>query len=62
MRGMNYTRATDTPSTAGSTSSYVAEALAKQAALRPARTPPKQLELTPVLPRMHKPGRKRRKV
>ena len=46
-----------------STNSYVEEALAKQAASRPPKTPPKLMPVTPTLPRIPKPkGRRRRKV
>jgi hypothetical protein len=40
--------------------SYVREALAKQAANRPAKTPPKPLPVTPALPRVPKPHKRRR--
>ena len=44
-------------------SSYISEALAKQAALRPPKSPPKLLPPIPTLPRIPKPpGRRRRKV
>jgi hypothetical protein len=39
---------------------YVREALAKQAAIRPARTPPKRMPVTPTLPEVPKPHRRRR--
>jgi hypothetical protein len=38
---------------------YVREALARQAAIRPARTPPKLMPLTPTLPKVPKPHRRR---
>jgi hypothetical protein len=41
---------------------FVTEALAKQAATRPARTPPRAMPVTPTLPRMPKPHKKRRKA
>jgi hypothetical protein len=37
--------------------SYVSEALAKQAANRPPKSPPKVLEVTKPLPRVRKPKR-----
>ncbi len=40
--------------------SYVSEALAKQAASRPRKTPPKAMPVTPVLPRVPKPHKRRR--
>ncbi len=62
MRGMPYKRPTSTPSHE-TTNSYIAEALAKQAANRPAKTPPKVMPVTPTLPKVPKPrGRKRRTV
>lgn len=42
------------------TNAYVTEALAKQAASRPAKTPPKAMPVTPTLPRVPKPHRRRR--
>jgi hypothetical protein len=41
------------------TNSYITEALAKQAASRPAKTPPKAMPVTPVLPRVPKPHKRR---
>jgi hypothetical protein len=43
------------------TNEYVREALAKQAASRPARTPPKLMPVTPTLPKIPKPHRRRRR-
>ena len=42
------------------TNEYVREALAKQAAIRPARTPAKLMPVTPTLPKVPKPYRRRR--
>jgi hypothetical protein len=42
------------------TNEFVAEALAKQAARRPAKTPPKAMPVTPTLPRVPKPHKRRR--
>jgi hypothetical protein len=39
---------------------YVREALEKQAASRPPKTPPKPLSVTPTLPRVPKPHRRKR--
>ena len=39
--------------------SFIIEALAKHAASRPAKTPPKAMPVTPVLPRMPKPRKRR---
>ena len=38
----------------------VAEALAKQAARKPAKTPPKEMPITPTLPRVPKPHKRKR--
>jgi hypothetical protein len=40
---------------------FVREALARQAALRPARTPAKLMPVTPTLPKVPKPHRHRRR-
>jgi hypothetical protein len=40
---------------------YVREALARQAATRPARTPPRLMPVTPTLPKVPKPYRHRRR-
>jgi hypothetical protein len=42
------------------TNAFVTEALAKQAASRPPRTPPKAMPVTPTLPRVPKPHKKKR--
>jgi hypothetical protein len=60
MRGMPYNQAVKSSDSGEITNRYVREALAKQAALRPARTPPKELPVTPTLPRMRKVKRRRR--
>lgn len=44
------------------TNDLVNEALAKQAALRPKKTPPREMPVTPVLPRIPKPHKRRRSV
>jgi hypothetical protein len=41
------------------TNSFIVEALEKQAASRPAKTPPKGMPATPVLPRQPKPHKRR---
>ena len=43
------------------TNDYVREALAKQAASRPVRTPPRAMPVTPTLPKVPKPHRRRRR-
>ena len=63
MKAMPYKRQNSSSPATGSTNSYVQEALAKQAALRPPKTPAKLMPVTPTLPRIPKPkGRKRRTV
>ncbi|HEY2588765.1 MAG TPA: hypothetical protein VGI81_23690 [Tepidisphaeraceae bacterium] len=60
MRGMSYTRATRSAPTPR-VDAIVAEALAKQAAARPAKTPPKPMSVTPTLPKAGKRRRQRRR-
>lgn len=60
MRGMSYTRATRSASIPP-VDSIVAEALAKQAAARPPKTPPKPLSVTPPLPKAGKRRRRQRR-
>jgi hypothetical protein len=43
------------------TNSFVAEALARQAASRPPKTPPKEMPVTPTLPKVPKRHRQRRR-
>ncbi|HWE97951.1 MAG TPA: hypothetical protein VG269_28645 [Tepidisphaeraceae bacterium] len=45
-----------------SSSEYVSEALARQAAMRPPRGAARQMPVTPTLPRMPKPKRRRRSI
>jgi hypothetical protein len=54
MRARRFKQATTTAHPAMVTNSYVTEALAKQAASRPAKTPAKALSTTPPLPRVRK--------
>jgi hypothetical protein len=49
------------PPMAGGASPEVAEALAIHAARQKAKSPPKPMPVTPTLPRVPKPHRKRRK-
>lgn len=60
MRGMSYTRATRSAATPR-VDAIVAEALAKQAAARPAKTPPKLMSVTPTLPKAGKRRRQQRR-
>ncbi|MDB5333940.1 MAG: hypothetical protein JWP03_5091 [Phycisphaerales bacterium] len=62
MRGMPYAKAVPTSEHGMSSSEYVSEALARQAAMRPARGAARQMPVTPTLPRMPKPKRRRRSV
>ena len=63
MRARFFKQATTTAHPAPVTNEIVAEALAKQAARRPAKSPPAEMPVTPKLPRVPKPhpGRKRKK-
>ncbi|MDB5174749.1 MAG: hypothetical protein JWO87_231 [Phycisphaerales bacterium] len=62
MRGMPYAQAVRKSESGMSSSEYVAEALAKQAAARPPKGQPNLMPVTPTLPRMPKPHRRRRGV
>ena len=62
MRGMPYKNASPSVDGRTSTNSYVEEALAKQAALRPPKTPPKAMPVTPTLPKAGKMRRTRRRT
>jgi hypothetical protein len=60
MRARPFKQDTTTAHPAPVTNEFVREALAKQAANRPAKTAPKSMPLTPTLPKIHKPHRRRR--
>lgn len=60
MKGKFFKQATTTAHPAAVTNEYVAEALAKQAASRPAKTPPRAMPVTPTLPRVRKHKRRRK--
>lgn len=60
MRGKFFKQATTTAHPPAVTNEYVAEALAKQAASRPAKTPPRAMPVTPTLPRVRKQKRRRK--
>lgn len=63
MRGKPYKQTTATAYPPPVMNEFVAEALAKQAATRPAKGPAKEMPVTPTLPRVPKPrGRRRRTV
>jgi len=61
MRAKPFKQDTTTAHPPAVTNEYVREALAKQAASRPARTPPKLMPVTPTLPKVPKPHRRRRR-
>ena len=60
MRGMPYKQASRSADGQGYLSPEVQEALAKQAAQRAPKSPPKIMSVTPMLPRMAKGRRKKR--
>jgi hypothetical protein len=60
MRAKPFKQDTTTAHPAAVNNEFVREALAKQAALRPAKTPPKAMPVTPTLPRVPKPHKRRR--
>ena len=60
MRARPYKQSTSTAFPAPVMNEFVSEALAKQAALRPPKAPPKELPQTPTLPRVPKPHGRRR--
>ena len=60
MRGKPFKQATTTAHPEAATNAYVAEALARQAASRPAKTPPRAMPVTPTLPRVRKHKRRRK--
>jgi hypothetical protein len=59
---MPYKKTSSAPNTPPPMNSYVSEALAKQAALRPPKTPPKLMPVTPTLPRIPKPHKHKRRA
>jgi hypothetical protein len=61
VKGRPFKQSTTTAFPPAVTNSFVAEALARQAASRPARTPPKELPVTPTLPKVAKRHRRRRR-
>ena len=60
MRGKPFKQATTTAHPQAVTNEYVAEALAKQAASRPPKAPPRAMPVTPTLPRVRKNKRRRK--
>ena len=60
MKARPFKQATTTAHPPMVNNEYVAEALAKQAARRPPKTPPNEIPVTPTLPRVPKPHRRRR--
>jgi len=61
MRARPYKQSTGTAHPEPVSNEYTAEALALQAARRPARTPAKTVAPTPMLPRVAKPHRPKRR-
>jgi hypothetical protein len=59
MRAQPFKQSSRSTETRVLTNSYIAEALAKHAASRPAKTPPRAMPVTPVLPRQPKPHKRR---
>jgi hypothetical protein len=59
MRGMHYSRASRRTDDRPSSDPIVTEALAKQAAARPQKSPPKAMPITPTLPKVR--GKRRRR-
>jgi hypothetical protein len=59
MKARPFKQSSDTAHPPMVTNSEVREALAKQAASRPPKTPPKEMPITPTLPRVPKPHKKR---
>ena len=60
MRAKPFKQHTGTAHPRPVTNEYVKEALEKQAASRPAKTPPKLMPVTPSLPRVPKPHKHKR--
>ena len=60
MKARPFKQATTTAHPPIVSNAYVAEALAKQAARRPPKSPPKAMPVTPTLPRVPKPYKRRR--
>jgi hypothetical protein len=60
MRGKPYKQETGPSAPKLVSSTYVREALAKQAASRGAKKPPNLMPITPTLPRVPKPHKRRR--
>ena len=62
MKARPFKQATTTAFPPMVTNAYVTEALARQAASRPAKTPPKAMPVTPTLPKVPKRHRQRRRA
>jgi hypothetical protein len=61
MKARQFKQASTTAHPPMASNDFVDEALARQAALRPAKTPAKAMPITPTLPRVPKPHRNRRR-
>ena len=60
MRARPFKQSTTTAHPPMVSNEYVEEALAKKAALQPPKTPPNVMPVTPTLPRVPKPYKRRR--
>jgi len=60
MRARPFKQDTSTAHPKMVSNTYVSEALANQALNRPAKTPPKEMPVTPTLPRVPKPHKHKR--
>ena len=60
MKGVPYTQASRPSEDRVPVNSFVAEALARQAAQRPVKAPAKELVADQTLPKVGRPGRRRR--
>ena len=62
MRALPHKRPSNNADAPAVTNCYIAEALAKQATIRPPKTPPKLMPVTPTLPKMPTARRRRRRT
>ena len=62
MKARPFKQATTTAHPTPVTNEYVEEALAKQAALRGPKKPPNAMPVTPTLPRVPKPHKRKRRA
>jgi hypothetical protein len=62
MRALPHKRPSDNADAKPIVNPIITEALAKQAAIRPAKTPPKPMPVTPTIPKMRTAHRRRRRT